>query len=686
MNKQLLFILAGVLLLLSCRRSIVSIQEPDTEQSTAATFSSAVEINKKLGKGMNLGGTYEGNYYSNYNTDPKVIRGYLDEIKRLGYQHVRLPIRWERSDRVLSSYPYTINPDFMNQIKKTVDYALSLGLYVVINMHNHENLFEDPHGQKEAFLSQWRQIATTFHNYPENLLFEILNEPHNNLTTDIWNTFYKEALAVIRSTPENSNNATRTVLIGLANHGGLVALPYLDLPQNDDYVIITPHYYSPFRFTHQNNGEEETAGWKGITWDDTEFERRAIENDFDYALHILSTTRLPINIGEFGAINQADEESRVKYTNFVARYLESKGFSWTYFNYHLWWGIYDVDTKMYYDRLVRALWGILPQQPPHTPLFSKEIYKSNISPSNSEGWHGWNEAGAQMNFSTGQNEIIADITNPGSNQWVLGIAKGGFKIDRGKKYSVTFTGSSTISNQFVQGTFAERQGSATESRLTSEDVVFYFSPQSKQYSFVFTALSFQENARMEFYVGGGKGPSLIKISDITVTEFYDKILLPDSEPPVPKEIILYSSNITSAAPDGWWSWGSNGAQVTQTYSNNLIQLDITNSGQNINDVAMANFLNSVGKPLRLIGGKKNIMSFRMSTTLPAQVVRCNIVEIQDPWTQKSFDITLDNTHKTFTLEHTPAVDRNDVYIEFQMGGAGQSSVIKLSDIQISYIE
>ena len=91
-------------------------------------------------------------------------------------------------------------------------------------MHHHEALYSDTEGQKERFLSQWSQIAKHFKDYPAELLFEVLNEPHGDLTPQLWNSFFADALEVIRET-----NPDRVVLMGTANYGGPGGLPYIQL-------------------------------------------------------------------------------------------------------------------------------------------------------------------------------------------------------------------------------------------------------------------------------------------------------------------------------------------------------------------------------------------------------------------------------------------------------------------------
>src|SRR5690606_29235987 len=106
--------------------------------------------------------------------------------------------------------------------------ALKYNLHIIVNMHHHEALFENPTTQKDRFLSQWFQIADHFKDYPEGLLFEVLNEPHGNITPEIWNEYFADALTEIRKT-----NPTRVVLMGVAEYGGLGGIGQLELPEDE---------------------------------------------------------------------------------------------------------------------------------------------------------------------------------------------------------------------------------------------------------------------------------------------------------------------------------------------------------------------------------------------------------------------------------------------------------------------
>ncbi len=319
-------------------------ENPDSEKEPS--WATAHKINKRLGRGMNIGNTFEAmpSWQSPFDSQD------LQRIADLGFSHVRIPIRWEREDRSISSSPYTIYPEFMKTIQSVVDEALKNRLHIIINMHHHDALYADPAGQKERFLSQWQQIADYFKEYPDSLLFEIMNEPHDNLTADLWNHYSKDALQVIRE-----SNSRRCVLLGVAEWGGVNALQKLDIP-DDPNLILTIHYYNPFQFTHQAaEWVEGSEAWLGTTWRDTEDERKAIQEDFRLAKQIAKEKNIPVHIGEFGAFSRADMDSRIRWTQYLARWVEQQGFSWAYWEWNGSFGIFDPSTGAYRTELVDAL-------------------------------------------------------------------------------------------------------------------------------------------------------------------------------------------------------------------------------------------------------------------------------------------------------------------------------------------
>ncbi len=385
-------------------------------------------MNDRLGRGVNMGNSFEAPSETEWGNPWKPE--YFQIMSELGFNHVRLPVRWEPADRSMTAPPYTINQTFLERIKEVVDEALKNKLHIIVNMHHHEALYEDPDGQKERFLSQWNQIATYFQDYPDSLLFEVLNEPHGNVTPEKWNEFFADALTTIRQT-----NPTRVVIMGIAEYGGLGGLVHLNLP-NDEYIIVSPHYYNPFNFTHQGaEWVENSDNWLGTEWYDTEADRQTVENEFAFAMQFSEENHVPIHVGEFGAYSKADIESRERWTTFLARWFEEQGFSWAYWEFSAGFGIYNPSTETYVTPLVDALFNN--EMPDPIPVYATVIYESDFS-GNTDGWSLNTQGGASGSISVADGKLVASLTNGGTEGWHIQLVKNNISLEQGEMYRISF--------------------------------------------------------------------------------------------------------------------------------------------------------------------------------------------------------------------------------------------------------
>ncbi|MEA4916463.1 cellulase family glycosylhydrolase [Proteiniphilum sp.] len=487
MKKIYTFLLPVLLFaLLNCANA--NPKESDNNDSDKEpSWGTAAEINKRLGKGMNIGNTFEAMSSWQSPFDPEDFK----RIASLGFNHVRIPIRWEREDRSNPSTPYSIHPEFMETIRSVVDEALKNKLHIVINMHHHDALYADPAGQKARFLSQWQQIADYFKEYPDSLLFEIMNEPHDNLTADLWNDYSKEALQVIRK-----SNSKRCVLLGVAEWGGVSALQKLDIP-NDPNLILTIHYYNPFHFTHQAaEWVEGSEAWLGTGWHDTESERKAIQEDFKIAKKIAREKNIPIHIGEFGAFSRADMESRIRWTQYLARWFEQQGFSWAYWEWNGSFGIFDPKTSTYHTELADALLKS-PIPKPLTPAYTT-IYSSNFSKGN-DGWHLYNnDTSASSSTAISDNRIKLTITKPGKAQWHIQLIKDGINVEQGKTYLIRFHISSPGSDEKNIGLNISK---SSDPWTSYAEKAFTIDKEDTEYELMFTATQSDARARIVFSIG-----------------------------------------------------------------------------------------------------------------------------------------------------------------------------------------
>jgi len=300
-----------------------------------------------LQRGVNLGNMLEAPEEGEWGL--YVQEEYFELIKEAGFDIVRVPVRW--NTHAEETAPYTIDPVFFARVDEVVNWALERDLTMIVDFHHYEEMAWSPWSHKDRFLGIWKQIAEHYKDYPSNVLFELLNEPNNQLDASTWNEYLIEALSIVREA-----NPTRDVVIGPVSWNSHNWLSTLDFP-NDEHIVVTFHYYLPFQFTHQGaDWVEGSDTWLGTTWDATAQEKAEITSHFDsVAQWAQGHGNVRILLGEFGAYEKADMASRLRWTEFVRSEAERRGFAWSYWEFAAGFGIYDPDAMVWREELLKAL-------------------------------------------------------------------------------------------------------------------------------------------------------------------------------------------------------------------------------------------------------------------------------------------------------------------------------------------
>jgi endoglucanase len=270
-------------------------------------------------------------------------------IKQAGFTTVRVPINW--AAHVTADPAHTVDPAFFARIDWVVAQARKNGLNAILDYHNDLALMKDPATQGDRFVTTWQQVAAHYRDAPPSILFELLNEPGQQLDSATWNVLLRRALAVVRA-----GNPTRSVVVGPVQKNQPSCLPSLSLPQDDRGLIVTFHYYHPMHFTHQ--GARWIPGFTsflGTKWMGTDAETAALARTFDQVAAWGKEHRRPIFLGEFGTFTRGDIDSRVRWTSAVARAAEARGFSWAYWEFCAGFGAYDPVAQKWKAPLLAAL-------------------------------------------------------------------------------------------------------------------------------------------------------------------------------------------------------------------------------------------------------------------------------------------------------------------------------------------
>jgi endoglucanase len=244
----------------------------------------------------------------------------------------------------------SLDPVWLATLDRMVKAALDAGLFVIIDEHDYHLCAEDTDACQDKLTAFWRQIGAHYAEQPASVMFEILNEPNGKLDDEAWNRLLSIELAEIRKT-----NPERNVVVGPAFWNNLGHLDALQLPEDDRHLIATVHYYEPMSFTHQGaSWVAQYTGLSGIHWGSpSELER--LDRDFDQAQGWARAHRRPVLLGEFGAYDKADMESRVRYTAAVARAAEARGWAWAYWQFDSDFVVYDMKRDAWVAPIHQAL-------------------------------------------------------------------------------------------------------------------------------------------------------------------------------------------------------------------------------------------------------------------------------------------------------------------------------------------
>jgi endoglucanase len=320
--------------------SPVTSEPYDTGPETART--------QPFGRGVNLGEMLEAPHEGDWG--PTLHEEYFAVIQAKGFDTVRLPVRW--SAHAGAGPSYTIDGAFMTRVNQMVDAALAQGLKVVLDCHHWSpeyGLFQSPETYHDEFIELWKQIATQFRDKSDALYLEPLNEPLGNLAA-VWNDLLAEVVVAIRAI-----DTTHTLVV-TGPQGGAYDLNDLRLP-DDDNLVATFHFYSPFTFTHQG------ASWTpqfpaGVPWPgrNPAAATRAIRDELDVAKAWSDAhPDVPVLLGEFGAIAIADVQGRANWIGYVRKQAELRGFGFTYWSFAGNFAIYDTAAGAWDPLLTEAL-------------------------------------------------------------------------------------------------------------------------------------------------------------------------------------------------------------------------------------------------------------------------------------------------------------------------------------------
>ena len=330
MKKRLLALLLTTSLLIGIVPA-VTLTADDVDDSFAEL--SAHELVSQMKTGWNLGNTFDA-WQGTSGTGGRVdiidietmwlggranqtTQSLIKRLKAVGFDTIRIPVTWfkvaNRND------DWKIRDDWMARVKEVVDWAVEEDMFVIINSHHDDAHYRlntgdasDPEHYGNIFLTNiWKQIAETFKDYDEKMIFETLNEPRTPRSSQEWgggtaieranlNRLNQVILDTIRAS--GGNNEHRIIMTptyaASANNNALMGY---ELPDDSEHnpdvnkIILSVHTYSPFSWAHDGSG--------------TYSGKNAIINDLNRVRDRAQTLGIPVVLGEWGSIFRSEPAS-----------------------------------------------------------------------------------------------------------------------------------------------------------------------------------------------------------------------------------------------------------------------------------------------------------------------------------------------------------------------------------------
>jgi len=315
------------------------------------TITTATELNASIRIGWNLGNTLDAwgdrygfawlgdGVYANTSIAEMetawvghvATQGLINAVSDAGFNALRVPVTWFKA----TDENFIIREDWMARVKEVVNYGLENNMYVILNSHHDETIFrfldEYMDESLHAFEIIWQQIAETFRDYDERLIFQGLNEPRTPGSPAEWsggtpeeraniNIYNQLFVDTIRRT--GGNNTERVLMLTThAASAESVAQRAFIMPYDsaEDRIIVNLHIYSPWEFALRTGSSGVRDTWDASLSRDT----NPIVTPLNLAYELFVSQGVPVAITETGALNRDNIDARAEWAEFFVSYARS---------------------------------------------------------------------------------------------------------------------------------------------------------------------------------------------------------------------------------------------------------------------------------------------------------------------------------------------------------------------------
>ena len=330
-------------------------EEPETktfspwinDQPCKIDGSNAREVALSLGVGWNLGNQMDahsdGVSGETFWGNPQATQKLFDVLKSKGFSTVRMPVTW--MGHIGEAPDYIIEESWLNRVREIVDMAEKAGLNAIVNIHHDGadsnywlNIIDAAANSqrnqeiKQEIRAVWAQIAETFKDKGNFLMFEAFNEIHdgkwgwgdnrtdNGRQYNILNQWNQVFVDAVRTT--GGNNVSRWLSVpSYVTNIDLAVDGSLKLPDDPSKkVMVAVHFYEPNDFALNSI----VTDW-GHSGEDSK--KGSVIQDENYVLaqfakltNFWVNKGVPVYIGETGPANMSSDRGKA-FRNYYLEFL-----------------------------------------------------------------------------------------------------------------------------------------------------------------------------------------------------------------------------------------------------------------------------------------------------------------------------------------------------------------------------
>lgn len=274
----------------------------------------------------------------------------------LGLDHLRFPVDEEQ----MFGEAGNKEEEAFELLHNALSWCQQHGLRAIVDLHilrsHHFNeeekpLWTDPAAQ-EKFIQLWQSFSEELKQYPNGMLaYELMNEPVAD-DPEEWNQLVAKAFNAIRALEPD-----RTIVIGSNRWQSADTFDALQVPANDNNILLSFHFYEPFLLTHYQASWTNLADYTGpvhypgqiVTENEFDalspamqsmvegrmksYNQDTLEQMMQKPIRVAREKGLPLYCGEWGVIDAAPNEARQQWYRDMIGIFEKNNIAYANWDY-----------------------------------------------------------------------------------------------------------------------------------------------------------------------------------------------------------------------------------------------------------------------------------------------------------------------------------------------------------------